>query len=104
MFTTNRTCSGIYSFLQASAARLSLSLRVDPASLEDTVVCADEHLLSQAVMRLIGNAIKFTAAGGRIYVRVTSRQRAVVRVDVTDSGVGMSVVSSLRTVDASGDE
>ena len=59
---------------------------------EDTVVSVDEHHFSQAMRCLISNALKFNPAGGKVTIRVTVDED-IIRVCVTDSGVGMSPVS-----------
>jgi signal transduction histidine kinase len=55
----------------------------------DAVVPGDPHRLSQVLSNLVGNAIKFTPAGGRIDVRVRATDRNVV-VTVEDTGAGIA--------------
>ncbi|MBI3763855.1 MAG: response regulator [Chloroflexi bacterium] len=50
---------------------------------------ADEERLSQVFDNLLGNAIKFSPNGGRIVVRVADAG-AALRVEVRDSGIGIS--------------
>lgn len=52
-------------------------------------VLADRNRLHQVMWHLLSNAIKFTAAGGRINVRV-ERTKSQVEIIVADSGVGLS--------------
>ncbi|HEX2542069.1 MAG TPA: PAS domain S-box protein [Caldimonas sp.] len=49
----------------------------------------DSVRLTQVVVNLLGNAAKFTEPNGRIEVAVR-RNHSVVRVEVSDNGVGMS--------------
>ena len=52
-------------------------------------IFADPDRLQQIVWNLVSNAIKFTAEGGRVDVRV-SRQGSTVEIRVTDSGIGIA--------------
>ena len=53
-----------------------------------TFVNCDRHRLLQVLGNLIGNALRFTPAGGRITVRVDDQDRAV-RFSVDDTGTGI---------------
>ena len=81
------------------AAR-TLSVELDNKALTLAVEC-DENLptiqgdpiqLSQAIVNLIGNAIKYTPSGGRITVRGFEHEhdgRRVVSIEVADTGAGI---------------
>lgn len=58
-------------------------------SLEPVWVDADETRMEQIVVNLVGNALKFTPAGGTVAVRVKRDGNDAV-LEVSDSGVGMS--------------
>lgn len=57
-------------------------------SLEEVTVKADEDLMSQVWMNLLGNAIKFTRNGGTIGVRLAQQGNDIV-VSISDTGIGM---------------
>ena len=59
------------------------------ACAEDFVVRADADRLRQVIINLVGNAIKFTAAGGEIVVEC-ERRDTLVTIAVRDSGVGIA--------------
>ena len=78
----------------AAAAADSLSHRFEAASvtldreLAEAPVLADERWLHQVVTNLLGNALKFTPAGGRVTVR-TGQTGPDAVLTVTDTGVGI---------------
>ena len=71
--------------LAAEAKGLSLSVLVDP---EPLPIMGDSDRLAQVVSNLLGNAIKFTPAGGRIFVTLTSGDGAAT-LTVRDDGIGI---------------
>jgi signal transduction histidine kinase len=54
----------------------------------DILVMADERRLRQVLHNLVGNAVKYSPAGGTITV-VARESRTEVAVSVTDQGVGI---------------
>jgi len=60
------------------------------------VVRADRRRLSQIVINLLGNAIKFTAEGGTVQLRTGGAAAARPFLQVRDDGVGMTA-EELRT-------
>ena len=72
----------------AAAANVRLACCIDDADLPD--VMADRERLQQVFSNLIGNAIKFTPAGGTIDVTACANGPFSVRFSVRDSGPGMS--------------
>jgi signal transduction histidine kinase len=53
-------------------------------------VLADAGRLKQVLYNYLSNALKFTAAGGRIKVTVSAEDRENFRIDVEDNGVGIA--------------
>jgi signal transduction histidine kinase len=68
----------------ADAKQLQLTAALDPVG----DMLGDQQRLQQVVYNLLGNAVKFTPAGGRIHVELT-RQGSRARIRVRDSGVGI---------------
>ncbi|MGE3509670.1 MAG: ATP-binding protein [Vicinamibacterales bacterium] len=62
----------------------------------DTEIAPDVHVrgdagrLQQVISNLVMNAIKFTATGGRVLVRLTQTPERTAEVSVSDTGVGIS--------------
>ncbi len=82
-----RTCGMLAA--RAHAKGLELVVTIDPGV--PAVVHGDPARLRQVIGNFVSNAIKFTAAG-EVVVRVSSTIRggsAGVRVDVTDTGIGI---------------
>jgi PAS domain S-box-containing protein len=73
--------------LLAAEASIDMKLELDEQLPE---IWADQVRLIQVLENLIGNAIKFTPAGGCILVTVTSDPGKLVRFSVADTGVGIS--------------
>jgi signal transduction histidine kinase len=66
---------------------------------EDIIILhADERLVRQMLINLIGNAIKFTPAGGEVCVRVEALGPRGVRFTVADTGVGIAPEDLPRVV------
>jgi PAS domain S-box-containing protein len=79
----------------ASSSSLELRVEVDPDVAE---VWGDRNRLLQVFENLIGNAIKFTQAGGRITAGATSRDDEVV-FWVADTGCGIPSENLPRVFD-----
>lgn len=62
-------------------------IRLDVSSAESVIVRADRRRLEQIASALIGNAIRFTAGGGRVDIAVR-REGPVAQLTVADSGCG----------------
>lgn len=69
---------------QWSAKNITLDL-----SLDETIICGDEDLLSQVFINLLNNAIKFTPANGNIGVSL-SRDEGAIECKISDTGMGIS--------------
>lgn len=67
-------------------ARLSLSVRTEPGLPR---VDADPERLAQVLSNLLGNAVKFTPAGGAVTVAVEPHEREVC-FSIADTGPGIS--------------
>jgi signal transduction histidine kinase len=68
------------------AEEKELDLRVDADAIDE--LWGDEQRLAQVLDNLVGNAIKFTPAGGRVCLRVRADESRAV-IEVEDTGIGI---------------
>lgn len=70
------------------------SLTVDVSGVETTWIRGDKSRLSQILMNLVSNSIKYTDNGGLITVKITETSKgektSVFKLVVRDNGIGMS--------------
>lgn len=69
------------------AARQQVLLNVLPCP-DGALVCGDAGQLERALTNIIGNAVKFTPAGGEVTIEVVV-QDSQVRLTCTDTGIGI---------------
>ncbi len=73
---------------QAHDRHLTLQLIVDPPQGMSSIV-GDEEKLTQVVLNLLTNAVKYNKEGGNVWVRAIQQDR-FIRVEVEDTGHGIS--------------
>ncbi len=86
--------------LSARANQKHLKLEITYVEPLPVLIRTDPARLRQILLNLVGNAIKFTDAGGvRITVRCNQEKdlRSQIRIDVVDSGIGISA-DTLQTL------
>jgi signal transduction histidine kinase len=76
--------------VRPEATRSGIQVSFTPSGLE---LPADERALTQILVNLLGNAIKFNRPGGRVELRAEQLQETL-RITVEDSGIGMSAEES----------
>ena len=74
------------SVLEVRAKRKSISIEIECD--QDLLVKIDRHLVEQALINLVDNAIKYSGEGSTIWLKVFKEAREV-RVDVIDQGLGI---------------
>jgi signal transduction histidine kinase len=77
---------------QIAESGIAVSIEIDPAT---PPLESDEGKLRQILYNIVSNALKFTAAGGQVAIRVSgvgiaARGAGLVRFEVADSGIGIA--------------
>ena len=85
---------GVYKIFQAEAEKKGIHLEMEYDVQHEHVTC-DETKNREIFLNLISNAVKYTASGGRVTIRITEldcdREDYVrIRTQVIDTGIGMS--------------
>ena len=81
---------------QAEAHDVTVVLKSGEAS--DMAIFADRRLLTQAMLNVVANAVKFSGAGDKVSIRVRREGRNVVIV-VSDQGCGISEEELARVLE-----
>ncbi len=82
--------------LRAAEKGLSFSVAIDDP--DDSLRMGDAQRLAQVLHNLIGNAIKFTSQG-HVTVRIMALDSQTVRLEVEDTGIGMTSEQAGRVFD-----
>ncbi len=80
---------------RAVEGALVIETAIDP-ELTERSICSDEGKLTQIVVNLMSNAVKFTKPGGKITLEVRAEDDAVAIV-VSDTGIGIAA-EDIQTV------
>lgn len=85
-YQIDKQIESILLMLEPQWSAKSITLDV---SLDKTIVCGDEDLLSQVFINLLHNAIKFTSENGNIGVKLSSNENEI-ECKISDTGRGIS--------------
>ncbi len=93
-FNLESVAESITSIIYPQAVEKGLSFSMPLVDMTDTVLIGDSLRLSQVLLNLLSNALKFTPAGGSIRLEIRQLQKKAGRVrlrfTVSDTGIGMS--------------
>jgi two-component system sensor histidine kinase EvgS len=103
-FRLGEVIAKVRRMFQIRAREKGLSLRIDvDAALADAVVVGDAQRLTQVLLNLVGNAIKFTEQGEvvlSVACLAASPEAYDIRFSVRDTGVGIAPADHARIFDA----
>ena len=91
-FSIAEVLAQVHSLNESLLARKRLEFHVD-VDPNTPVIVADREKVTHIVGNLFGNAIDFTPAGGRVWLKAHQRKRAEIAellVEVGDTGVGIA--------------
>ena len=86
-------CS-VNAIIQQQISEKSIEYIVEEAVMKDGVVKGDRTRLTQVVLNVLGNAVKYTPVKGRIVLRIREEElengkRAMYQIDCEDTGCGI---------------
>lgn len=75
--------------MRPKAQEAGLVLECAPVRLREETVLGDKQRLRQVLLNVIGNAVKYTPAGGRVSLELTQGEGEWYRFRCADTGIGM---------------
>lgn len=88
-FSLSGLASELLDTLRPVALEKNLTLQFANGA-DPWIVHADRDKVGQVLMNLLGNAIKFTPSGGIVNVELTETEESFARVQISDTGDGIS--------------
>ena len=94
-FNMKSLLTDITNMIMIKAKEKGLEFKVEHSCIENNICNGDSLRISQILINLIGNAIKFTNKGF-VKVSVTRNTENLVRFEIEDSGIGISKEEQLK--------
>jgi signal transduction histidine kinase len=94
-FELNVRSAAMHNVVGAVTTRLGRQFEEKGVTLEVDIpsdvppVLVDEDRIGQVLLNLVGNALQYTPAGGRVWLRA-QREKNAVRLSVEDTGIGIA--------------
>lgn len=87
--------NNIQNMVSEEMTKRELQFSVDISGLQDKIVLCDPLRMNQVVLNLLGNAMKFTPAGGKVSIKLEQGMfredgRCVYTMYIQDTGIGMT--------------
>ena len=92
--------------LESLAEQKSIVLDLDDGDAPEVLFC-DKVKLTQVIVNLTGNAVKFTNEGGRVSLRIRQTTDSLLAIEIEDTGIGIAeeqlgtIFESFRQADGS---
>ena len=81
---------------QPLATQQGISISFEYGAHDSLIVYADEKRLSQVILNLITNAIKYNKPAGRVIIELAAMDQHYVRLSVHDTGPGIAPENQIR--------
>ena len=88
-YSLTQLMDSILSIMVSQFARKNIAVKTTIDSVADVVV-VDVHKYKQIIYNLLSNALKYTPEGGRVSIACTGEREAGIRVEISDTGIGIS--------------
>lgn len=93
-FELNKTLECIYIMFKQKAEKENIEFCIEQDNLSVKTVMGDELRISQILINIISNALKFTPLGGKVIVEVCEKavdaKNVTLEFTITDTGIGIS--------------
>ena len=93
-FSFKRMLSELVTVFYQQSKHKGVDFNLNMYSVTEEMLIGDELRISQIVMNLISNSIKFTPPGGHINFKISqlnhTKDRVTMRFEVSDTGIGMT--------------
>ena len=92
VFELDKIFAEVISMMSLRANERGISFIFDDKAVKSTEFYGDDNRIRQILVNLIGNALKFTDAGGSVTVQAAFEDREeekFLRIDVSDTGIGI---------------
>ncbi|MEA3208910.1 MAG: hypothetical protein QOE70_1967 [Chthoniobacter sp.] len=86
----------VIELIRPFAARHQIATIFESTGAEDAYVLADRQRLKQVFLNLLSNAVKYNRPGGQVIVTCTAQTEGRLRINVTDTGRGISAEKMRR--------
>jgi PAS domain S-box-containing protein len=87
-FSVDKTVLSCVSMIEARAKEAGVALK-NQVQNPLPMLHADQRHIKQVVINLLSNALKFTPAGGQVFITAQINDRSGIEIAITDTGIGI---------------